>query len=109
MGPSYELLSPRTLHAKTGAYPGMPPKPIDGVVNLPSVPANIIPALVCVSGGSPTTVPLSTLHPPLLKGFRIQYKSFIPLIFYSSQFILLILHSCEHLQSGSVCCDYCDV
>src|SRR5882724_7940479 len=32
----------------------------------------------------------------------------IPLIFYSSQFILLIFHSCEHLQSARVCCDSCD-
>ena len=40
---------------------------------------------------------------------QVSVQILIPLIFYSSQFILLIFHSCMHLQSASVCCDCCDV
>src|SRR5882724_7503023 len=42
---------------------------------------------------------------------QVSVQILIPLIFYSAQFILLIFHSCMHLQSASVCCvccDYCD-
>src|SRR5882724_5993023 len=48
--------------------------------------------------------------PPMSLLLRIQVsvQILIPLIFYSSQFILLILHSCEHLQSAGVCCDCCE-
>src|SRR5882724_3791698 len=46
----------------------------------------------------------------MLELLRIQVsvQILIPLIFYSSQFIFLIFHSCEHLQSARVCCDSCD-
>src|SRR5882724_12132765 len=40
--------------------------------------------------------------------FQVSVQILIPLIFYSSQFILLIFHSCMHLQSAGVCCDCCD-
>src|SRR5882724_10721684 len=46
----------------------------------------------------------------LMLRIQVSVQILIPLIFYSSQFIL-IFHSCEHLQSASVCCvccDYCD-
>ena len=39
---------------------------------------------------------------------QVSVQILIPLIFYSSQFILLIFHSCMHLQSAGVCCDCCD-
>src|SRR5882724_670992 len=39
---------------------------------------------------------------------QVSVQILIPLIFYSAQFILLILHSCMHLQSASVCCVCCD-
>src|SRR5882724_5232865 len=39
---------------------------------------------------------------------QVSVQILIPLIFYSSQFILLIFHSCEHLQLTGVCCDFCD-
>ena len=41
--------------------------------------------------------------------FQVSVQILIPLIFYSYQFILLIFHSCMHLQSAGVCCDCCDV
>jgi len=34
---------------------------------------------------------------------QVSVQILIPLIFYSAQFILLIFHSCMHLQSASVC------
>jgi len=45
----------------------------------------------------------------LLLKMQDSVQILIPLIFYSSQFILLIFHSCMNLQSASVCCDCCDV
>ena len=41
---------------------------------------------------------------------RIQVSVKIPILlsFYSSQFILHIFHSFEHLQLAGVCCDCCD-
>jgi len=44
----------------------------------------------------------------LLLRIQVSVQILIPLIFYSSQFILLIFHSCKHLQSAGVCCDSCD-
>src|SRR5882724_6208273 len=47
----------------------------------------------------------------ILLRIQVSVQILIPLIFYSAQFILLIFHSCMHLQSASVCCvccDYCD-
>src|SRR5882724_12158172 len=43
-----------------------------------------------------------------LSRIQVSVQILIPLIFYSSQFILLIFHSCMYLQSASVCCDCCD-
>src|SRR5882724_10640277 len=45
---------------------------------------------------------------PILLRIQVSVQILIPLIFYSTQFILLIFHSCEHLQSAGVCCDSCD-
>ena len=39
---------------------------------------------------------------------QVSVQILILLIFYSSQFILLIFHSYEHLQLTRVCCDCCD-
>src|SRR5882724_330299 len=43
----------------------------------------------------------------LMLRIHVSVQILIPLIFYSSQFIL-ILHSCELLQSAGVFCDCCD-
>jgi len=40
MGPLIRLLSPRTLRAETSAYSGMHPEPIDGLADIPLVPAS---------------------------------------------------------------------
>src|SRR5882724_4962453 len=40
--------------------------------------------------------------------FQVSVQILISLIFYSSRFILLIFHSCMHLQSAGVFCDCCD-
>src|SRR5882724_7294672 len=45
----------------------------------------------------------------VLLRIQVLVQIIIPLIFHSSQFILLIFHSCMHLQSAGVCCDCCDV
>src|SRR5882724_3645066 len=50
---------------------------------------------------------LQARHFTLLR-IQVSVQILIPLIFYSSQFILLIFYSCMHLQSASVCCDCCD-
>src|SRR5882724_9183644 len=53
----------------------------------------------------------STMPMSILLRIQVSVQILIPLIFYSAQFILLIFHSCMHLQSASVCCvccDYCD-
>src|SRR5882724_1378690 len=39
---------------------------------------------------------------------QVSVQILIPLICYSSEFILLIFYSCKHLQSARVCCDCCD-
>jgi len=44
----------------------------------------------------------------ILLRIQVSVQILIPLIFYSSQFILLIFHSCMHLQSASVSCDCFD-
>jgi len=55
-------------------------------------------------------VDLTLIHGRGMELLRIQdsVQILIPLNFYSSQFILLIFHSCKHLQSAGVCCDSCD-
>src|SRR5882724_10669621 len=47
-------------------------------------------------------------EPVYLLRIQVSVQILIPLIFYSAQFILLIFHSCMHLQSASVCCVCCD-
>ena len=51
---------------------------------------------------------LHPLGPSSVLRIQVSVQIVIPLIFYSSEFILLIFYSCMHLQSAGVCCDCCD-